>query len=472
MNLPDITLQDILKAEEYQKYNMLNYCFPDKGPLRRELYVKHMLFFEAGLDHYERLFLAGNRVGKSFSGLFEDTCHLTGLYPKWWKGRRFDNPVKMWIATPTSEKTRDALQKELIGHLNDYGTGFIPRHLILETASGNAGTMKAGVSKALDTVMIKHVSGGNSLLKFKSFKEGVLSFESESIDVVHLDEEPPLEIWASCIARTMTQNGLVYLTETPLLGMTPILTELMERNKNCKVIQATWDDAPHLTTEQKDRLWESIPAYQRDARSKGVPALGAGAIYPISDEEIWVDDFPIPDHWPRIRGMDTGWNWTSGCWLCYDPDTNTKYIYATYKSNRTEMAINAQAINVKGAWIDGPCDYAGTDQSDGTKIITEYQNLGVNTYPADKTGKNLDLHTNYQELLTGEIKVFKRGGAGWLEEKRLYRRDLKGKIVKENDHIQDAFQYANKVPINEWKTEAESPNEDTWVTPVMSTRAY
>lgn len=470
MTLP-FTKEELKRELERRKYNFIEGLFPDKGPLRRELYVKHMEFFRLGADNYERLFLAGNRVGKSFSGLFEDVLHLTGEYPDWWEGRRFDKPIKMWIATPTSEKTRDVVQRELIGHITDFGTGFIPKDRIVVTNSGMPGALKMGVSKALDSVLVKHKSGGNSELKFKSYKEGVLSFESDKVDVVHLDEEPPLEIWASCLARTMTQNGIAYLTETPLLGMTPLLTELIERNKNCAVIMATWDDAPHLTQEQKDRLWESIPEYQREARSKGVPALGSGAIYPISDEDITVDDFPIPDHWPRLRGMDTGWNWTSAVWMAFDPDTNTKYIYATYKSSKTDMPIHASAINAKGAWISGPCDYAGTDQSDGKRIINEYKDLHLLVYPADKKGKNADLHTNYNEMLTGELKVFKRGGAGFLEEKRLYRRDIKGNIVKENDHIMDAFQYANKVPVNQWVLNTGITKKKK-KKPRMSTRAY
>ena len=470
MEIPPLSA---INAEiERRKYNFIESLFPVTGDLRRELYVKHMQFFRNGADHYERLFLAGNRVGKSFSGLYEDVCHLTGNYPDWWEGRRFDKPIKMWVATPTSEKTRDVVQRELIGHITDYGSGFIPRDLIQPTSSGMPGTLKMGVSKAIDSVLIKHISGGVSELKFKSYKEGVLSFESDKIDVVHLDEEPPLEIWASCLARTMTQNGIVYLTETPLLGMTPLLTELIERNKNCSVIMATWDDAPHLTTEQKERLWESIPEYQREARSKGVPQLGSGAIYPISDDDITVDDFPIPDHWPRIRGMDTGWNWTSACWMTFDPDTGTKYVYESYKNAKTEMPVHAEAINVKGEWIEGPCDYAGTDQSDGTKILSEYKRLRVKVYPADKKGKNLDLHTNYNEMLKGEIKVFRRGGAEFLEEKRLYRRDIKGNIVKENDHVMDAFQYANKVPVNKWTIKSEVQEKKPYVMPTMNTKAF
>ena len=77
------------------------------------------------------------------------------------------------------------------------------------------------------------------------------------------------------------------------------------------VVGATWDDVPHLSAEQKAELWGSIPPYQRDARSKGIPQLGSGAIYPVPEAEIVVDPFEIPLHWPRGYGLDVGWNRTA-----------------------------------------------------------------------------------------------------------------------------------------------------------------
>ena len=74
------------------------------------------------------------------------------------------------------------------------------------------------------------------------------------------------------------------------------------------VVGATWDDVPHLTPEQKAELWGSIPPYQRDARSKGIPQLGSGAIYPVPESEIVVDPFELPLHWPRGYGLDVGCN--------------------------------------------------------------------------------------------------------------------------------------------------------------------
>src|SRR6185312_10905320 len=95
-------------------------------------------------------------------------------------------------------------------------------------------------------------------------------------------------------------------------------------------IQADWSDAPHLTEAQKKELWESIPPYQRDARTKGIPQLGSGAIYPIAETDIVVDPFEIPVWWPRAYGLDVGWNRTAAIWAAIDRETDTAYLYAEH----------------------------------------------------------------------------------------------------------------------------------------------
>ena len=90
--------------------------YPDTGPLRRELYKKHLAFFEAGAKYKERLMMAANRVGKTEGiGGFEMAVHLTGRYPSWWTGRRFDRPISAWAAGDTGKTSRDILQTKLLG---------------------------------------------------------------------------------------------------------------------------------------------------------------------------------------------------------------------------------------------------------------------------------------------------------------------------------------------------------------------
>ena len=74
------------------------------------------------------------------------------------------------------------------------------------------------------------------------------------------------------------------------------------------LISASWDDVPHLTAEMKDELLSAYPEHERDARTKGIPQLGSGLIYPVPDELITCEPFPIPKHWPRLAAMDFGWD--------------------------------------------------------------------------------------------------------------------------------------------------------------------
>jgi hypothetical protein len=143
----------VLSREEEQRRNRIDTLFPDEGPLRRELYVKHCAFFRAGAEHQERCFMAANRVGKTIVGAYETTLHLTGEYPHWWTGRRFDEPVEWWAASDSSQTTRDIVQIELLGPHNDRGTGMIRGKAILDISPAR------GIPDAIDTVLVRHVSG-------------------------------------------------------------------------------------------------------------------------------------------------------------------------------------------------------------------------------------------------------------------------------------------------------------------------
>lgn len=207
--------------------------FPDQGPLRRDLYAKHLEFFRAGAAHRERLFLAANRIGKTEgAGGYETTLHLTGEYPAWWEGRRFEKAVRWWVAGKTNETTRDILQAKLCGEVRFEGgrkvvsgTGLIPGDAI------GAITWKSGVSDLADTIMVRHVSGGWSTLGLKSYQQGRGSFEGTEQDGIWLDEEPPLDVYVECLIRTMTTNGLMLLTFTPLEGLSEVVLSFLPGGK-------------------------------------------------------------------------------------------------------------------------------------------------------------------------------------------------------------------------------------------------
>ena len=217
------------KEEERQKWQNL---FPDEGPFRRELYPKHMEVFRAGAAHRERCFLAANRCGKTVAGATEVSFHLTGRYPEWWEGRRFDRPIDAWAAGDTNETTRDIIQKQLLGSI-DYSSG--------QRAFDGVGTIpwechgkpvfKINTNGLLDNIEIQHISGGWSNLAFKSYEQGRKVFQGTAKHVIWLDEEGPMDVYNECLIRTTTTGGIVLLTFTPLLGMSDVVRAFIQGDR-------------------------------------------------------------------------------------------------------------------------------------------------------------------------------------------------------------------------------------------------
>jgi hypothetical protein len=207
------------------------------------------------------------------------------------------------------------------------------------------------------------------------------------------------------------------------------------------VVTATWDDAPHLDQKAKDELWASIPAYQRDARSKGIPALGSGSIYPVPESDIVIDDFAVPEHWPRAYGLDVGWNRTAAVWGALDRDADVLYLYSEHYRAEAEPSVHAAGIRARGTWIRGAIDPAarGRSQVDGRRLMSMYEELGLDLVQADNAVE-AGIYRVHQRLTSGRLKVF-RSLTHWFSEFRLYRRDEKGRIVKERDHLMDATRY-------------------------------
>lgn len=184
-----------------------------------------MEFFREGINYRERLFIAANRTGKTVSGAYETSLHVTGNYPDWWEGKKFHHPVSWWAAGDTSETVRDIVQLELFGPLDDMGTGLIPGRYI------EGYTRRAGVPEAIQSAGIKHVSGGISKIGLKSYDQKRKSFQGTNKHGIWLDEEPDMGIYTECLLRTMTTNGLILLTFTPLLGISDVVKAFLPGGK-------------------------------------------------------------------------------------------------------------------------------------------------------------------------------------------------------------------------------------------------
>lgn len=421
-------------------------------------YAKQADFHAAGATFRERLLMAGNQLGKTWSAGFETAMHLTGRYPDWWRGRVFDKQIAAWAAGVTSEVTRDSVQRVLCGRINALGTGAIPLDAIADKS------MKRGVADALDTLVIRHGGGGDvqareSLLGFKSYDQGREKFQAETLDLVWLDEEPDEDIYFESLTRTNATGGLLALTFTPLKGMSNVVKRyLQEKPEGTSITRMTIEDAEHYTPEQRKAIIASYPAHERKARTLGQPAMGSGRIFPLEDEAISVVPFEVPSHWVRIGGLDFGWDHPSAAvQLAWDRDADVIYVIAAHRAREQTPLLFAGSIKPWGAWIPWawPHDGLQKDKGSGQALRDQYKAQGLNmladkaTHPPaqgekEGTGGN-GVEAGVQELLdrmnTGRFKVFSNL-ADWFEEFRMYHRK-DGLIVKLDDDLMSATRYAH-----------------------------
>lgn len=238
------------------------------------------------------------------------------------------------------------------------------------------------------------------------------------------------------------------------------------------LVMASWEDAPHLDEKTKRELLSSMPAHEREARIKGIPVLGSGRVFPVSEEEIVVDPFKVPDHWARLCGLDFGWDHpTAAAWIAHDRDTDTIYLTDEYRVKEQPIPVHAAAVNARGKWIPvaWPHDGLQTEKGSGETLANQYRGAGVNMLAERATmadGSN-SLEASIQEMLTymltGRFKAFSNLGMFW-QEFRLYHRK-EGVIVKERDDLISACRYAfmaRRMATTQPSNEARERRQRNW----------
>lgn len=418
----------------------------------RSLYDWQLKFNAATAENRASMLMAANRVGKTRTGVTIDAFHLLGDYPADWNGYKFNHAPRVWLLGYSMEKTRDLLQQVLFGRMEggELTGGLIPKERISGWFSAT------GTSGAMREVRVKHSSGFESICQFWSYSQGQHALMGDSVDWYHIDEEPrDKSIFPQVLTRTATgdkgRGGRGILTFTPENGRTELVIQFMDTPAKGQHMQrATWDDAKHLTDETKEQLLAGFPEWQRDMRTKGLPLLGAGLIYDVSNESLKCQPFECPKHWWVINGMDFGFDHPQAhVQLWWDKDTDTVYLAHAWKRSRALppaawSAVRSWAQDVPTAW---PLDGLQTEKGSGKQQKSYYAEEGFNMLPNHATwqdggnGVEAGLLELYRLMEEGRFKVFSHL-SDFFDEKMNYHRDESGKIVKTGDDLLDAVRYA------------------------------
>jgi len=407
-------------------------------------YKKQFEFHSAGATHRERLLMAGNQLGKTLAGGFEIAMHATGRYPDWWTGKRFDHAVNCWACGTTGETVRDTVQRVLLGR-DRKGTGAIPKECLGELVPSR------GVADLLDSIKVRHESGGISTIGLKSYISGRERFQGETLHCVWLDEEPDISVYTECLTRVNVGSNPLFMTFTPLLGVSEVVRRfLMDKSPDRSVVTMTIDDVTHYSDEERARIIASYPAHELESRVRGVPSLGSGRVFPVPEEQIACEQRDFPSHWPKIGGCDFGWDHPfAAVELVWDRDSDVVYVSKTYRCRESTPIMHAAALRPwgKDLYWSWPRDgRRETLEGAGISLATQYKEQGLDMlfehsqFEDGSVSVEAGLMMMLDRMKSGRLKVFRHLNDWWDEFRLYHRKD--GRVVKEGDDLMAATRYA------------------------------
>ena len=429
-------------------------------------YPKQLEFFERGATKRQRMFNAGNRLGKTEAGAFETTCHLTGDYPDWWNGARYNEPISAWAVGLGAKETRDIIQEKLCGdptNPGSFGTGMIP----LDKFDGPP-ILGRGLSGAFDTIRVKHKSGGVSVLGFKTCEQGWTKFQGTSKDWIWIDEEPDdYRIYTECLTRTLDRGGRMIVTYTPLKGETSDLWQAFQKDTTRIVTMSAYEvlsyPGSHLDQDRFDEMLQDWPAHERETRASGKPSVGAGAVFPFFRQQLEVEPIPDPGGFVRLGwGIDFGGmggttlkfsHQFGAVLMAYDTSTDVLYVIREVRLPGGLVLQHCDAMKriCELAPVFWPHDGHRTSNEDKTKDTRDlYKEGGLKMWHTHATlggdptrgysteAGILEMHNRFD---TGRLKVCANLPMWWAEFGS-YSRDERGDIVKVNDDLMSATRQA------------------------------
>lgn len=444
----------------------------------REEYLKRFLFYKPypvfeefhrlGNEASIRLLLAANRIGKTYSCLAEFAMHATLNYPDHWKGYRYKKKnLNLWLGGITGYEADDLSKRLFEGSGND--PAFIHESLVIYS------------NRKDKRYKIRNALGGISHISVKSYggreqQNELSTWKAAKVDCILLDEQPTMSVFVECCMRIMDtekdDHGMIIIAAT-CTRFTPFVLSFTERVEKIEIYRggqkimdekqvkiasgevrdgktfllAGWEDAQHLDDEQKKNMRANMLPMEVDARTKGLPSIGSGMVYPVREELVMCEDFPIPRHFAHIVGMDFGWSDpTALTFGALDRDTGILYIYFEYAMNAKTPDSHLADLQTMGgtdalrwAYVMGDPAGQASSQKDGESLFEIYKNKGLNLVKADNA-KSAGILTCLQMMLDGRLKIFKTCPK-LLNEIRGYAYDEQGRFVDGNDHLLDAMRY-------------------------------
>lgn len=396
----------------------------------------------------KRLFLGGNRSGKTVGGATETIWWLTGKHP--------------YIETPTPPVRGRCVTVDFLNGLALIVKPEVARWLPSSELQG--GSWDTAYDRELRILTLEN----GSELEFMSMDQDVDKFAGTSRNFIWFDEEPPRDIYVECLLRLVDTEGSLWMTMTPVDGMSSwVYDELYVPAKSPEtdvgVTEVDMFDNPHLNHGEIDGILAGLTKEELAIRKGGKFVQISGLVYKHFDPDLHlIEPFDPPKTWMHVAAMDHGFNNpTAWLWAAISPD-GVIYIYDEhYQSGeivshhaKTVHEYNAKHKRVPDYYVGDP-SIRNTDPITGTSILLEYMEYGVPIILGNNDQKaGINRVSRYLTGLAGKPKLYvtknctnlireiaRLRWSTWAVKSMRSDKNKKEEQHKKDDHACDALRY-------------------------------
>jgi len=332
-------------------------------------------------DRKGKLYIGGNRSGKTTGGVTEAIWRATKTHPY----------------RPELNEIPGAVRGRVVAvdFVNGVEKIIFPQYKQwLYPSALRGGTWETAYDKF---TKVLNFSNG-STIEFMSYDQDLDKFAGTSRHWVHFDEECPKNIFNECMARLIDTDGEYWITMTPVEGMTWIYDDLYEKNVNNPdgnvfIIEINTLENPYLSQTAIQHFIDGIDADETTVRIGGNFVRQGGRIYKNFDPTIGglhvlSEPFEEPkkafDNWLWIMALDHGLNNpTAVLWLAFDPNGFGVVFDEWYQK---EWTVDQHAkrikekINEHGRFPDllvADPSIVNRNAITNTSVQQEYQKYGI-----------------------------------------------------------------------------------------------
>lgn len=326
----------------------------------------------------EKLFIGGNRSGKTVGGAIEAIWWLTKTHPYRELPR---GPIRGRIVTVDFV---EGLEQIILPAIKQW----LPKSFLID------GSWEKSYSKNLRVLTLAN----GSTVDFLSYEQDVEKHAGTSRHFVWFDEEPPYEIYIENMLRLLDTDGCYWITMTPLLGMTWVYENIYEKrddpeeSEHIEVIEVNTKDNPHIRNKARSRIMRRLSNEERDAREAGQFVEMGGLVFKnfepsrhvIHDNELGLIGSVPPKSWEWYMSLDSGWNNPTA--IYWHAVSHEGYIITFAEHYKSEMTVaeHAQVIQQREAQWGKRADLRTGDpaikqtrEATGTSIQQEYASHGI-----------------------------------------------------------------------------------------------